>query len=155
MMIYSKQMINQFKGFWKDRSKELLSAIHDINNTFYDFPDKQKLKIIASKQYQTLFEEISLVLAKKIKASQNDKKQNLEELSLMMNMSEKFLKLGLEGIQKSMPEEFSDILETKIKDIVLEVQSITKLTKRLSPKSNEVDLDYDFYTRGTIKTRWN
>ena len=54
-----------------------------------------------------------------------------------------------------MPEEFDEILETKIKDIMLHVQSITKLTERLSPKkSSEVSYDFDFFTAGKIRTRF-
>ena len=74
---------------------------------------------------------------------------------MMMKLSEKFLKIGLNGIEKTMPDEFNEILEIKIKDIMLEVQSITKLTKKLSPtKSNEVDYDFDYFTRGKIRTKW-
>ena len=147
--------ISNKSQFYKDRSQELLNAINDINDTFYDFPDKQKLKIISSKHYQKLFYEIFLFLDQKTKSTKNEGKQNLEEFTLMMNLSEKFLKIGIEGIKKTMPEEFNEILETKIKDIMLQVQSITQLTKKLSPtKSNEVDYDYDYYTRGSIRTRY-
>ena len=54
-----------------------------------------------------------------------------------------------------MPEEFDEILETKIKDIMLQVKSISKLTERLNPKkSNAVDFDHDYYQRGKIRTRF-
>jgi hypothetical protein len=154
--IKNPDKIRNSSRFWNERSEELLNAINDINDTFYHFPVKQKFKIISSKHYQRLFDEIFVFLDNKIKSTKNDKKQNLEQFTMMMKLSEKFLKIGLEGIEKTMPDEFNEILETKIKDIMLEVQSITKLTERLSPKkSNEVDYDFDYYTRGKIRTRWN
>ena len=61
---------------------------------------------------------------------------------------------GLEGIEETMPEEFNEILEIKIKDIMLEVQSITKLTKKLSPKSsNAVDFNFDFHPKKNVTTK--
>ena len=155
VMIKNQDKISNPSRFWNENSKNLLNAINDINNTFYHYPDKQKLKIITSKHYQRLFDEIFVFLDNKIKSTKNDKKQNLEQFTMMMKLSEKFLKIGLEGIEKTMPDEFNEILETKIKDIMLEVQSITKLTERLSPKkSNEVDYDFDYFTRGKIRTKW-
>ena len=155
VMIKNPDKITNSSRFWNDRSKELLNAVSDINDTFYNFPDKQKLKIIGSKHYDRLFDEVFLFLDKKISSTKNDEKQSIEELTMMMKLSEKFLKIGLKGIEKTMPEEFDEILETKIKDIMLHVQSITKLTERLSPKkSSEVSYDFDFFTAGKIRTRF-
>ena len=135
----------------------MLSAINDINDTFYHFPEKQRLKIILSKHSERFLDEIFRTLDNKIFSTKNvNTKQSLEEFTLMIKLSEKFLKIGLDGIEKTMPDEFDEILETKIKDIMLHVQSITKLTERLSPKkSNEVSYDFPFYLRGKIRTKWD
>ena len=131
--IKNPDKIRNSSRFWNDRSDELLSAINDINNTFYHFPDKQKLKIISSSHYQRLFDEVFLFLDNKIFSTKKDSRESIDEFALMMKLSERFLKLGLEGVEKTMPDEFDQILETKIKDIMLHVQSISKLTERLSP----------------------
>ncbi len=153
--IKNPDKIRNSSRFWNDRSEEMLNAINDINDTFYHFPDKQKLKIISSKHYERLFDEVLLFLDNKIKSTKKNARESLDEFTLMMKLSERFLKLGLEGIEKTMPDEFDEILETKIKDIMLHVQSITKLTERLSTKkSSEVSYDFDFFTAGKIRTRF-
>ena len=142
--------------FWNEQSRIVLNAINDINDTFYHFPIKNKLKIVSSKHYERFLDEIFLTLDHKIFSTQKNARESIEEFTLMMKLSEKFLKLGLEGLEKTMPDEFDEILEAKIKDIMLHVQSITKLTERLSPKkSNEVSYDFPFYLRGKIRTKWD
>ena len=151
----SPKIIRNSSRFWNDRSDELLSAINDINETFYHFPDKQKLKILSSSHYQRLFDEVFLFLDNRISSTTKHTRESLDEFKLMMKLSERFLKLGLEGVEKTMPDEFDEIMETKIKDIMLHVKSITELTKRLSPKKpNEVSFDFDYYLRGKIRTKF-
>ena len=153
--IKNPNKIRNKSRFWNDRSDELLSAINDINETFYHFPNKQKLKIISSSHYQRLFNEIFLFLDNRISSTTKHTRESLDEFTLMMTLSERFLKLGLEGVEKTMPDEFDEIMETKIKDIMLHVQSITKLTERLSPKNpKEISYDFDYYTRGKIRTKF-
>ncbi len=154
--IKNPDKIRNLSRFWNEQSRIVLNAINDINDTFYHFPTKKKLEMVSSKHYERFLEEIFLVLDNKIYSTHNiHTKQSLDEFALMMKLSEKFLKLGLKGIENTMPDEFNEILETKIKDIMLQVQSITKLTERLSPKkSNKVDYDYDAFTRGKIRTRF-
>jgi hypothetical protein len=154
--IKNPDKIRNKSRFWNEQSRIVLNAINDINDTFYHFPVKKKLEIVSSKHYGTFLDEIFLVLDNKIFSTKDiTTKQNLEEFALMMKLSEKFLKLGLEGIEKTMPDEFDEIMETKIKDIMLHVKSISKLMERLNPKkSNAVDFDYDYFLRGKIRTKF-
>ena len=154
--IKNPDKIRNSSRFWNDRSEEMLNAINDINDTFYHFPDKQKLKILSSKHYQRLFDEVFLFLDNRISSTTKHTRESRDEVAMIVKLSEKFLKIGLEGIEKTMPDEFDEILETKIKDIMLHVKSISKLTERLSPKkSNEVSYDFDYYLRGKIRTKWD
>jgi hypothetical protein len=154
--IKNPNKIRNSSRFWNERSDEVLNAINDINDTFYQFPVKNRLKMVSSKHYERFLEEIFLTLDSKLFSTHNlNTKQSLDEFTLMMKLSEKFLKIGLEGLEKTMPDEFDQILEEKIKDIMLHVQSITKLTERLSPKKpNEVSYDFDYFTRGKIRTKF-
>jgi hypothetical protein len=153
--IQNPDKIRNKSRFWNDRSEEILHAINDINETFYHFPDKQKLKILSSKHYQRLFDEVFLFLDNRISSTTKHTRESLDEFTLIMKLSERFLKLGLEGIEKTMPDEFDEILETKIKDIMLHVKSISTLTDRLSPKNpNEMSYDFDYYLRGKIRTKF-
>jgi len=138
--------------FWNEQSRIIANAISDINDTFYHFPTKQRLKLVSSKHYERFLDEVFQTLGNKIFSTKNiNTKQSLDEFALMMKLSEKFLKLGLSGIQNTMPDEFSQILQTKINDIMLQVKAITELTNKLSPKkSNEVSYDWKFYTKGNI-----
>jgi hypothetical protein len=152
----ARAKISHPSRFWNERSREVLNAVNDINDTFYHFPVKQKLKIVTSKHYERLLDEIFLVLDNKIFSTKDiNTKQSLNEFALMMKLSERFLKLGLKGIENTMPDEFDQILEAKIQDIMLHVQSITKLTERMSgKKSNEVDFNFKFYTQGKIRDKF-
>ena len=153
--IQNPDKIRNKSRFWNDRSDELHSAINDINETFYHFPNKQKLKIISSSHYQRLFNEIFLFLDNRISSTTKHTRESLDEFVLMMKLSERFLKLGLEGVEKTMPDEFDEIMEAKIKDIMLHVKSISTLTNRLTPKNpNEMSYDFDYYLRGKIRTKF-
>ena len=155
VMMKNTDKITNPSRFWNARSDELLNAINDINDTFYHFPDKARFKIISTKHYNTFFEEIFQFLDNKVFSTQKDKRQSIDEFTMMVKLSEKFLKLGLEGLEKTMPDEFDEILETKIKDLMLHVKSISELTKRLSPKKhNEVSYDFAYYLRGKIRTKF-
>jgi hypothetical protein len=153
--IKNPDKIRNKSRFWNEQSRIVLSAISDINDTFYHFPVKKRLEIVSSKYMETFLEEIFRTLDHKISSTTKHTRESLDELTLMIKLSEKFLKLGLEGVEKTMPDEFDEILETKIKDIMLQVKSIRKLTERLTPKkSNAVDFDYDYYLRGKIRTKF-
>ena len=132
--------------FWNERCEEVLSGIQDLDVTFHRYPDKYKMKLITSHQFESLFtSQIFPFLENRI---QYAKKQNPEQITMMIRLCEMYLKIGLEGMKGTMPSEFQQILQTKFDDIMLLMNSINQYTKRLAPKhSKATEFNFDFYNK--------
>ena len=150
--ITGKLKITNESRFWNERCEEVLSAIQDLNVTFHCYPDKYKIKMIVSPQFESLF--TSQIFPFLIHEIQYAKKQNPEQITMMIKLCEMYLKIGLDGTKGTMPSEFQDILETKFNDIMLLMQSINQYTKRLAPKqSKATEFNFDFYNKKKKKTK--
>lgn len=150
------RITNEFKitnkpRFWNERCEEVLSVIHDIDVTFHRYPEKYQMKMIVSPQFESLFSsQIFPFLEKKIQYG----KTNPEYIAIMIKMCEIYLRLGLDGMKKTMPSEFQHILQAKFDDIMLLMDSINQYTKRLAPKeSNAIDFDFNFYEKKERKKK--
>jgi len=132
--------------FWNERCEEVLSAIQDLDVTFHYYPDKYKMKMIISPQFESLFSsQIFPFLQNKIKDTKNP---NPEQTAIMVSMCQMYLRLGLDGMKETMPSEFLHILQAKFDDIMLLMDSINQYTKRIAPKyTKSIDFDFDFYTK--------
>jgi len=131
--------------FWNERCEEVLSAIHDLNVTFHRYPKNYQMKMIISPEFESLFSsQIFPFLENKIQYG----KTNPEYTAIMIKMCSMYLRLGLDGMKKTMPSEFQQILQTKFDDIMLLMNSINQYTKRLAPKeSNATEFNFDFYNK--------
>ena len=144
------RMTGEFKitnkpRFWNERCREVLSAIQDLTVTFHRYPKNYQMKMIVSPQFESLFSsQIFPFLENKIQYG----KTNPEYTAIMIKMCSMYLRLGLDGMKKTMPSEFQQILQTKFDDIMLLMQSINQYTKRLAPKhSKATEFNFDFYNK--------
>jgi len=144
--ITGKFEITNESRFWNERCEEVLSAIQDLNVTFHRYPNNYKMKMIVSPQFESLFtSQIFPFLEHEI---QYAKKPKPEQITMMIKLCEMYLKIGLDGMKKTMPSEFQQILQTKFDDIMLLMQSINQYTKRLAPKhSKATEFNFDFYNK--------
>jgi len=150
--ITGKFEITNKPRLWNERCEEVLSAIHDLNVTFRRYPDKYKMKMITSHEFETLFSsQIFPFLQHKIG---NTKNPNPEQTAMMIKMCGMYLKLGLAGMTASMPSEFAYILQTKFEDIMLLMDSINEYTRRIAPKSSStIDFSFNFYDKKESKKK--
>ena len=138
--------------FWNERCEEVLSAIQDFNVTFHRYPEKYKMKMIVSPQFESMFHsQIFPFLEHKIRYTKNPKP---EHTTMMIKLCGMYLKLGLDGMKETMPSEFQYIIQTKFDDIMMLMDSINQYTKRLAPKeSNAIDFDFNFYEKKERKKK--
>jgi hypothetical protein len=143
--INGKLKITNPPRFWNERSHEVLSAVHDINVTFHRYPDSHKQKILASKEIETLFHsQIFTYLESKIRDS---KKASPEETAIMVKICSNFMKIGLSGLLKLMPSDFTHILEPKTQELFTLMNAINEYTNRISPRHAKTsEFPFDLYT---------
>jgi len=143
--INGKLKITNSSRFWNDRSHDVLSAIHDINVTFHRYPESHKQKILASKEIETLFHsQIFPHLESKIRDSKN---ASPEDTAMMVKICSNFMKIGLSGLLRSMPSDFTHILEPKIQEIFSLMDAINQYTNRIAPRHAKIsEFPFDLYT---------
>ena len=142
--IMGESKITNEPRFWNERCEEVLSTINDINVTFHRYPEKYKMKMIVSPQFESLFtSQIFLFLRDKIKHTKNSQP---EDTVMMIKLCGIFLKIGLGAMKNVMPSEFLDIFQKKFDDMMLLMYSINQYTKRIDPKhTKSTEFNFDFF----------
>jgi|TARA_B110000263_G_C15075481_1_gene403830 hypothetical protein len=145
---YQQKIMNPYR-FWNERSREVIKSIHEINVTLHRFPDKHIMKIIASPTFESLFfSQVFPYLEKKI---HDTKKPNPEEMVMMIKLCDKFLKIGLEGMKQTMPDEFQQLLQVKYDEFMSLMQAINQHSKKLSPNEfKKTEFTFDLHTKKKV-----
>jgi len=130
--------------FWNERCKEILIAIHDINVIFHRYPDSYKTKIIASHEFETLFHsQIFSFLEPRIKDKKN---ASPEDTAMMIKLCSKFIQIGLSGMLRSMPSDFTYILEPQIQEVFTLMSAINQYTRRIAPRyAKSTEFPFNLY----------
>ena len=109
---------------YREVTEKVIQSFNDYHYATRELPPSYKVKIITSRAFDDCIKSIIRDM------SYVDKKQKSEEpdkqLSFMMYY--KFFNLGIEGLIKSMPEEFQYTLRDQIRPALLLMQSITRFT---------------------------
>lgn len=128
--LIGKKNISNKPRFYNERSEEILKFFHDMNTTIHYMPDVYLEKIFASKDFSTFFHsQVFPYLERKI----NKEKPDEKTIALMIKLCSSFLALGLNGILKIMPNEFTHILEPKTNELFSLMDSIQQYTERIAP----------------------
>jgi hypothetical protein len=146
--ITGKLEITNPSRFWNERCREMLQAINDINVIFHRYPDSYKSKMLVSPQFQGFFHsQLFPYLSPKI---QDQKNASSEDTAMMIKICSNFLQIGLSGILKSMPSDFTHILEPKIQEIFSLMEAINQYTNRIAPNySKSTNFPFDLYAKYT------
>ena len=115
---------------YREVTDKVIQTFNDYHYATRELPMSYKVKIITSRGFddciKSIIENMSYV----------DKKQKSEEpekrLSFMMYYN--FFNFGIEGLIKSMPEEFRYTLQDQIRPVLLLMQSITRFTLQSGSK---------------------
>jgi len=110
--------------FYREVTEKVIQFFNDYHYATRELPTSYKVKIITSRGFndclKSIFRDMSYV----------DKKQKSEEpekqLSFLMYYH--FFNIGIEGLIKSMPEQFRYTLQDQIRPVLLLMQSITRFT---------------------------
>jgi len=129
--------ISNESRFYNKLAENILHSWDDINNIFHLLPESTKKKIIASKEFDTLFTtQILSHLEQELKKKERQKKlkESEEDIFLLYKLYSTFLRIGLNGVVNLMPVEFGHILRTQIKPTFDLMNSITSYSERIAPK---------------------
>ena len=115
---------------YREVTEKVIQSFNDYHYATRELPTSYKVKIITSRGFndclQSIFRDMAYV----------DKKQESEEpdkqLSFMMYYN--FFNIGIEGLIKSMPEEFRYTLQDQIRPVLLLMQAITRFTLQSGSK---------------------
>ena len=115
---------------YREVTEKVIQSFNDYHYATRELPTSYKVKIITSRGFndclQSIFRDMEYV----------DKKQKSEEpdkqLSFMMYYN--FFNIGIDGLIKSMPEEFRYTLQDQIRPVLLLMQSITRFTLQSGSK---------------------
>ncbi len=114
----------------REVTEKVIQFFDDYHYATRELPTSYKVKIITSRGFSDCLNSIIRDM------SYVDKKQKSEEpekqLSFMMYYN--FFSLGIEGLIKSMPEEFRYTLQDQIRPALLLMQSITRFTLQSDSK---------------------
>ena len=115
---------------YREVTEKVIQSFNDYHYATRELPTSYKVKIITSRGFndclQSIFRDMAYV----------DKKQESEEpdkqLSFMMYYN--FFNIGIDGLIKSMPEEFRYTLQDQIRPVLLLMQAITRFTLQSGSK---------------------
>jgi hypothetical protein len=123
--------------FYREKCNKILSTWSDISSIFHLLPKSYQKKLIASRQFESLFQtQILSTLQNEVQTKEFQKKlqETNKEYLVLQQLYSNFLTIGLQGITKLMPLEFHNIIQSKINEIFELIQMITQYTNRIAPR---------------------
>ena len=127
--------------FWNARAEEILKSWNDCSAYFHRLPPSIQRKIIASKQFERLFQsQILPSLLREVQTKEFQKKLKLadKELTTLQQLYRHFLEIGLTGYVNLMPVEFRHIIDKKLDEVFELMSMITQYNKRIAPSKSKL-----------------
>jgi hypothetical protein len=108
---------------YKEVTKDILKAFHELNGYFYYLPLSYRIKIINDTNFMRFFEDevIKGTLKQKDAKENDDDVEKQDSYQLYMNL----FSIGIEGLLRTMPSDFHNHLATQLKPIFSLMQSIS------------------------------
>ena len=123
--------------FYNARAEEILKSWRDCSAYFHRLPKRTQRKIIASREFERLFQsQILPTLLREVQTKEFQKKLKLadKELTTLQQLYRHFLEIGLKGYVNLMPVEFKNIINKKLDEVFELMQMVTMYSKRIAPK---------------------
>lgn len=139
--------------FFNERAEEILKSWSDCSAYFHRLPKSIQWKIIASRQFERLFQrQILPTLLKEVqkKEFQKNLKKADKELATLQQLYRHFLEIGLTGYVNLMPVEFQNIINKKLDEVFELMQMITKYTYKIAPNKAKLK-DFPFSVKESKK----
>ena len=127
--------------FYNERAEEILKSWRDCSAYFHYLPKQTQRKIIASREFERLFQtQILSTLQDEVQTKEFQKKLKHadKELATLQQLYRHFLEIGLTGYVNLMPTEFKNIINKKLDEVFELMQMITQYNKRIAPKKSKL-----------------
>jgi len=119
-----------------DVTKDLIEVFNELNTYFYYLPVKNRMKVFQSTEFTRFVTEQWLVtlesndvqISKQKKAGEYNASQDLSYQNYL-----NLFNIGLEGLIKTMPEEFKNYISSQLKPMFNLMQSIAKFAGKDVP----------------------
>jgi len=126
-----------------DVTKDLIEVFNELNSYFYYLPVKNRMKVLQSTGFNRFVTGEWLVtlhandvqIAKQKKSGKYDASQDLSYQNYL-----NLFNIGLEGLIKTMPEEFQSFISNQLKPMFKLMQSIAKFTVKDVPYIHYPDM---------------
>jgi len=137
---------------------DLIEVFHELNSYFYHLPVKNRMKVLQSDNFnrfvtsewlQTLqaYDVQNAELKKTKSKSRKDKTKKKKEYDVNQALSyqnyQNMFNIGLEGLIKSMPQEFQSYISEQLKPMFKLMQSISRFTGTQVPYVHYPDMFQD------------
>ena len=126
-----------------DVTKDLIEVFSELNTYFYYLPVKNRMKVFQSTEFTRFVTEQWLVTlhANDVQVAEHKKagKYNASEDLSYQNYLNLF-NIGLEGLIKTMPEEFQNYISSQLKPMFKLMQSIAKFARQDVPYMHYPDM---------------
>ncbi|RMW40676.1 MAG: hypothetical protein EA442_01655 [Candidatus Nitrosopelagicus sp.] len=144
-------------------TQDVISAFHELNSYFYYLPIERRMEILQSDDFnrfvtsewlQTLQafdiqnEELKKTKAKSRKKKEEKKKEYDEKSTLAYQHYQNLFNIGLEGLIKTMPQDFQYYISEQLKPMFSLMQTIAKFTGGQVPYVHYPDLFNENTIRG-------
>ena len=146
---------NNMPRLHEDVTKDLIETFHELNSYFYFLPVKNRMRIFQSESFNRFVTsewlstldayDIQNAELKKTKSkSRKDKTKKKKEYDVNQALSyqnyQNMFNIGLEGIIKSMPQEFQSYISNQLKPMFKLMQSISRFTSNQVPYVHYPDM---------------
>ena len=129
-----------------DVTKDLIEVFNELNTYFYYLPVKNRMKVFQSTEFNRFVTEQWLVtlhandvqISEQKKAGEYNASQDLSYQNYL-----NLFNIGLEGLIKTMPEEFKNYISSQLKPMFKLMQSISKFTGNRVPYVHYPDMFND------------
>jgi len=126
-----------------DVTKDLIEVFNELNTYFYYLPVKNRMKVLQSTEFIRFVTEQWLValeandvqIAEQKKAGEYNASQDLSYQNYL-----NLFNIGLEGLIKTMPQEFQSYISSQLKPMFKLMQSIAKFTGKDVPYMHYPDM---------------
>ena len=113
---------------------QILKSWRDYSAYFHRLPKRTQRKIIASREFERLFQsQILPSLLREVQTKEFQKKLKLadKELTTLQQLYRHFLEIGLTGYVNLMPVEFRNIIDKKLDEVFELMSMITQYKIKL------------------------
>ncbi len=121
--------------FYNEISEKILQAWDDISNVFYLLPESYQMKLIISKEFESLFTNniLSYLTQEMKKKERKNKLKESDEIILLYELYSKFFRIGYHGLNDLMPPEFFYIFNKQTQETFSLMRAITSYGERIAP----------------------